>query len=207
MAGSDNGRSFAAALQDKNLHLAVVTEDESRWIHRGNPYLQEPGKYVPNGLRTGEWVVLNEQGHIYQLTARNTGKNRFQLEKFMAPLDRKDFQGIEATREDLYARATEREILRQAFRDLSSVGLLPKGKKPDRGRSLDGRHEIASVARVLDRATATLAGSSLNVVADALDSLFAPAPTPEQKLDAEIAQHDREAQAQRRRQRESERER
>ncbi len=131
---SDNASSFAASLKEKNLHLAVVTPDESHWIHRGNPYLQEPGKYVPKSLDAGEFVVLNERGHIYQLNVRNTGKTRAEVEAFMGTLDRKEFQGIDATRKTIQTRADEREILRQAFRDVSSAGLLRHDRKPRLGR-------------------------------------------------------------------------
>jgi len=187
---SDNASSFASALKEKNLDLAVVTPDESRWIHRGNPYLQEPGKYVPRSLEAGEFVVLNERGHLYQLNVRNTGKTRAEVEAFMGTLDRKEFQGIDTTRNAIQARGDEREIMRRAFRDASSVGLLRRDRKPMLGR-IRAERTKDTPRDSLDGASLRVVGKILDVASTAFESLISPVLTPEQKRDAKIAVHER----------------
>lgn len=187
---SDNASSFTAALKEKNLDLAVVTPDESRWIHRGNPYLREPGKYVPKSLEAGEFVVLNERGHIYQLNGRNTGKTRAEVAAFMGTLDKKEFQGIDAARKTIQARADEREIMRQAFRDASSLGLLRRDRKPMLGRIRAGRTKDTP-RDSLDGASLRVVGKILDVASTAFESLISPVLTPEQKRDAKAAVHER----------------
>ena len=194
MNSSDNARSFAAALKDKNLQLAVVTPAEARWIHAGNPYLQEPGKFAPKSLAPGEVVVLTGQGHLYQLNARNTGKTRAQIESFMAPLERKDYQGVDATRLFLQARAELRDIKRQAFRDASAIGLL---KRPAEraGRGGGRLPSLGKAAGIAAKIPTRAVGKTLDFVAAAFESLLVPQLTPEQKREAQITAREREAEA------------
>jgi len=187
---SDDARSFKAGLEEKRLYMAVVTPDEARWIQRGNPYLQEPGKFAPRSLEAGEFVVLNEQGHIYQLNLRNTGKKRAEVEAFLGTLDRKELEGVDAARKTIQSRADEREILRQAFRDISSVGLLHRERKVKDGL-VQAERTKDTPRDSLDVSSLRVVGKILDVAASAFESLLSPVLTPEQKRDAAIASHER----------------
>jgi hypothetical protein len=57
------------------------------------------GHFLRAPKREGEVVAVTYQGHVYQLSERNTGKSREDMEAFLEPLDRRHLLGVEATKE------------------------------------------------------------------------------------------------------------
>jgi hypothetical protein len=100
MQRSDNVQAFAAALQEKGLHLSAVTEQEARQSHISAAYPKAIGNFVPE-YSAGQILVVTGRGQVYPLNRRTTGKNRDEIEAFLAPLDRDQLQGIEATKQQI----------------------------------------------------------------------------------------------------------
>ncbi len=104
---SDNAKAFAAALDHGRIALAVVNEEEAQRSRIAAAYPKAIGHFVPE-YRAGEIVAVTEQGQVYQFNRRNTGMERKEIEAFLAPLDRSQLQGIEATKETQHHQLCER---------------------------------------------------------------------------------------------------
>jgi hypothetical protein len=126
---TNDAQAFAEALVEKRLELARVTKDEARASAIDEARASREGRYAP-GLRKGEYVVVTEQTQVYRLTPRTTGESFPDTQKFMSSLDTKTLRGVEPTKQAMQGRAEQREIERQAFRDLSAVGLLKREGHP-----------------------------------------------------------------------------
>jgi hypothetical protein len=131
---SKDAPAFAAALAEEGLHVACVTKDDARASAIEEARAQREGRYAP-ALREAEYVVVTEQAEICRLTPRMTGESFRDTQEFMASLDPKTVLGVEATKQRMQDLADTREIERQAFRDLSAVGLLKRqDDAPNRDR-------------------------------------------------------------------------
>jgi hypothetical protein len=168
---SDNARAFAAALGEHGISLAAVTKDEADRSHRQAEFAKAVGNFALR-YREGEIVAVGPQGRVYQLNERTTGEKPANIEKFLATLDRSQLNGIEATRHAIQDRGELREIERQAFRDLSGIGLLTQetdraaGRKdPKRGRERDV--SAAPLKGAAGRAVETIA----NIAGEAIEML------------------------------------
>jgi hypothetical protein len=104
---SDNAKAFVAALDHSRIALAAVTEEEANRSHIAAAYPKAIGRFASE-YRAGEIVAVTEQGQVYQFSRRNTGMERKEIEVFLAPLDRSQLQGIEATKESQHQRLCER---------------------------------------------------------------------------------------------------
>ncbi len=170
---ASHGRDFAARLESHGMVLASVTKEEADQSYREAIFAKAVGNFAPV-YREGETVVVTENERVYKLNERTTGDNRAGVDKFLARLDRAGMQGIAATKQALIERADQREIERQAFRDLSAVGLLDRNEKPARQNT--GRDLAAPALR-------SIAGKTFDAVANAVAEVFelfgATAMTPE----------------------------
>jgi hypothetical protein len=119
------------------------------------------------------------------------------VERFLTNLDRSQLLGIEATKQMLLERAELREIERQAFRDLSAVGVLKEGlTTPELGQGvmnlLWGANSAieASARTIAAELAAGAADMAANVAGEAIemlgDMIGATAMTPE-RIEAAIA--------------------
>jgi hypothetical protein len=102
---SDNAQSFVQALEQQGIHLAAVTAAEAKRSQADRDAAAEPGggpAYQP-----GEFVAVGPLGQFYALDRNTTGQEPTGPRKFLAPLDRSQFQGIEATQEQLALRAEQ----------------------------------------------------------------------------------------------------
>jgi hypothetical protein len=208
---SDSARAFVAALQERNIEIGLVTREDitSSEIHRFYAAdLNTPRNAIPPKLREGDYVAITDDARIYNLNTRTTGDSAERVQKFMATLDRKEFQGVGAVLKTVQERAELRDIERQAFRDLSA-GEMKRAKDPrPAGRlprtALTGKSAAGNIKGGLHKSVAALEkvgglaasmGKAFDVVGGMLESLAAPKLTPEQIRDGEKAKDRREAAA------------
>ena len=189
-------RKFAAALEPK-AQLACVTKEEADRSHREAAFAKAIGRFVPV-YRAGQIVVIKEPGllyrrndeivetgRVYRLDRRTTGEDDpARLKEFLARIDRKQLQGIDATKEKLNMRAAERADRWNAIR----LENAQRGRRHPRTFS-DGKGVPAPLKTISGRAVA----KTLDTVGDLLASFLAPKLTPEQKLEGERSERRRTA--------------
>ncbi len=81
-----SGESFAAALEDRGLTLAVVSAEEARASERVSAFARELERYAPR-FAEGELVVLDPWGGAYRLNQRTTGDTRDEIDKDLVTVD------------------------------------------------------------------------------------------------------------------------
>ena len=205
-AGRDP-QQFAAALEEKGIHLAVVSKDEAAQSHRNLSFSRQLGNVAPR-YREGEIVAVTETGRVYQLDRRTTGEDKRRIETFLKPLDLSQLQGIEATKEMLKARVEGRTTEVQAFREMlrdtnaaarfSRATERPKYMPRNRGRSvgvvLDAAFNApAKALRALGPLSKLASGPAK--LAEGFLTMFDPVLTPEQQKEKQIANRERDASA------------
>jgi hypothetical protein len=211
---SDNARAFAAALEQQGISLAVVTKTEADRSHRRAEFARATGDFAPR-YREGEIVAVAEPGlayrdgqiedpRVYRLSKATTGEERWKIEAFLKPLDRSPLQGIDATKELVKARAEQRILEIQGFRDLlSEVKNHERLRKAQEGirispvRAGDLRPSLASSLRVAEKSVSPafkLLGAA-GKLADGFFELIDPVLTPALKREKEIVARTREAEA------------
>jgi hypothetical protein len=194
---SDNARSFVRALEERDIAVAVVTREDVTNSQIDRFYATSLTPVTPPKLREGDFVAVAGNGRVYNLNQRTTGESAERIQKFMATLDRKEFQGVYAALNNVQERAALRDIERQAFRDLSAGKLKPEidprptGRLGRKMRSNDD-NAMKSPAAAGKKAARSL-GKVLDAVGGAVESLFAPTLTPAQIREGEIAKDQREA--------------
>ncbi len=118
---SDSGKSFAAALDERGLMLAVVNGQEAYRSERVSAFAQAIGSYAPR-YREGELVVLNAYGNAYPINQRTTGTPSAEIDKYLATVDRGSLLNMDQTRD--LARHEGRETFlaaKQAARPLTKI--------------------------------------------------------------------------------------
>ena len=197
---SDNARAFVAALQEKDIAIALVTREDVAQSEIDHAYATDIKPAPTPKLREGDYVAVTDEGHVYNLNKRTTGESAERVQKFMAPLDRKEFQGVYAALNSVQERGALLDIERQAFRDLSAGALKqPKDAQPAKRpgqtiRSSDRSLEnLFSLTGTSGNTVARSVGKTLDVAATAFESLFQL--TPEQIHEGEKSALRREAEA------------
>lgn len=191
---SENVRVFAHKLEKDGIALASVTKEDADQSFRVAAFARATGHYAPI-YRPGEIVVVTLEGQVFQLNRRTTGKGPAVIEEFLKPLDRAQLKGIEATKAIQVQRHEERNAEIQGFRDA-----LREMKSAE-------RMEKATNIRVKTRQTGAGRGpqpikvasgalGAIAKVAGGLIGIFDPELTPAQKIEARIAQAERDADAQ-----------
>lgn len=188
---------FAGMLESK-AHLACVTKEEADRSHREAAFAKEIGRFAPV-YKEGEIVLVKEPGNlyrrgeeivepqrVYRIDKRTTGRDPRAIETFLAPLDRKQLQGIDATKERLNSRTADRTEYWEAIR------LENAQRRKDGAPALDNTIRIAPVLGAAERISGK-ALKTLDVVANTVESLFAPILTPEQKREAAQTARERAA--------------
>jgi hypothetical protein len=208
---SDNARAFVAALHDRNIDVALVTREDVTKSESDRFYAAEhntPRFAIPPKLREGDYVAVADNGQIFNLNYRTTGDKADRVQKFMATLDRKEFQSVVVVLKAVQERAELRDIERQAFRDLSAgemkrekdgrpTGRLPRPAltaKSAASNLKQGLHKsVAAVAKTASIAASF--GKVFETVGNLVEAIAAPKLTPEQIVDAAKAKDRREAEA------------
>ena len=198
---SHNALAFTVALDKHGISLAAVTKEEADQSHRRAAFAKEVGNVAPH-YREGEIVAITESGRVYSLNQRTTGEDQARIGRFLKPLDRSQFQGIEATKETLKARVEHRNIEVQSFRDLlrdtKNAERMERagqanGKAPKMGSR--GKGQPIKVASSIGIAVVNGALKGAEKIADGLLGMFDPVLTPAQKAEGELASREREADA------------
>jgi hypothetical protein len=195
---SDGTKAFVAALEDNGMMLARVTEDEARASEIDSRDAKMVGKFLPT-YKEGEIVVVTDTARVYHLSSHTTGAELRDIQKLTAVLDPKMLESIGSATTIMQERADLHEIERQAFRDLSSVGVLKRGKDQKPGREI-----IKDVSmQPLKSQASKIAGQALEGAADLLggligalgDAFGATELTPERILAMAEAREEADAQA------------
>ncbi len=201
---SDSPRAFAAALEEKRMALAVVTKEEADRSHRQASFAKEMGNYAPR-YREGEIVVVREPGptyrqngqpteprRVYQLNEYTTGHDRAAVGKFLAPLDRKPLRDIEATKRTLDDRAQKRrsEIAAAKLERATNIKPAPRTRT---GNAKDNLLKRPAAIAKAPLAALNVIAKPAELLSNAIEGLFAPILTPEQKREGEIAARERQA--------------
>ena len=197
---SDTAKAFAAAINEQGIDLAVVTKQEAARSHMDAQFAKAVGNSATR-YREGEIVAVSASGDVYRLNERTTGEGRFQVEKFLARLDRSNLQGIEATKQMMHDRAEQREAATQVFSLLNpvrsrAIDTQPTGR-PGRATLRNENYLNLSPAGPGNAAFRTVE-KIYDVAATALESLLSPTLSPQQIHDGEKAAHRREAEAEQR---------
>jgi hypothetical protein len=202
---SNNPKAFAATLDQRHVLLAAVTKEEADRSHREAAFARAVGNRAPV-YREGEIVAVTEprllrwrQGEVvegrrvYQLDKYTTGEDQAKIEKFMATLDRKQLQGIDATKEILNTRAAERG----AFWDQTRLGNAQRINPAAPTLTKDPTKAPRAVGKVAGRGVVALGGAverGISGFAGGLADMFDPPPrlTPEQLKARAEAQEERQ---------------
>jgi hypothetical protein len=202
---SPNAKGFAAELDQHNILLAAVTKDEAERSYRQAAFARAVGNRAPV-YREGEIVAVAEPGllfrregqvterpRVFRLNKYTTGQNRVRIEESLELLDRKQLEGLDATKEKLAARSSERGARWESIRSDNARRIdrfaptRAKSSSKDRLKGADG----------LARMAEGTIGKTLDFVGTAIESLFAPQTTPEQEREAAKASRERAAEADR----------
>lgn len=197
---SDTAKAFAAAINEQGMALAVVTKQEATRSHMDAEFAKALGNHATR-YREGEIVAVSANAEVYKLNERTTGEGRFQVEKFLARLDRSNLKGVEATKQMMHDRAEQREAATQVFSLLNpvrtrAIDTQPTGR-PGRATLRNENYLNLSPAGPGNAAFRTVE-KIYDVAATALESLLSPTLSPEQIHDGEKAAHRREAEAEQR---------
>ncbi len=194
---SDSAKAFAAALDEKGIAFARVTQEEAYRSEREAEFAKAIGNKAPR-FKEGEIVILTEPRPEYRRAGQIIVPHRIHkldqslAGKFVERLANKvELQGIDATRKASDERAQQRSEDWRAIRLENATRY--KGSRGNR----DSRNGMVPQGNQLERSGFRVVGKMLDVVASALES-FSPVLTPEQKRDGQNAVNKREAAAEHR---------
>jgi len=183
---SHDGRDFAERLAMEGIVLAAATKEEADRSYREASFARAVGNFAPV-YREGEIVAITQTEHVYKMSERTTGDDRAAVEKFLARLDRTDLLGIEATKQVVRERAELHEIERQAFRDLSAVGVLDRDNDPRLGRQNVGQETSAQpIIGAAGKAIETLANLAESAIDMIGDMFGAATPMSPERIQAAV---------------------
>ena len=112
---SDSARSFAAALAEKGIALAITTKEDAEQSQSAAAAAFMKGSYAPV-YREGEILAVTDRATVYRLNERTTGSNFGDMQRYLRTLDTSTLRGIAAIKQMMHDRAAER-----GGRGLSSI--------------------------------------------------------------------------------------
>jgi hypothetical protein len=190
--GVPGKKDFAEALDEKGIMFAVVSKDEAERSHREASFAKAIGRYALR-FKEGEVVIVTEPRPEFRRGGEIIEPRRVQkldqtlAEKFVSHLDnRTQLRGIDATVELSNLRSQERRATLTEKR--MEAATRPRGFSHT--APIDAR-----VSAKAGRATRKTVGRALDAVSNALESLFAPTLTPEQKAEGNRTEQRRAAEA------------
>ncbi len=206
---SDSAKAFAAALDEKGIMFAAVTEEEAYRSEREAEFAKAVGNRAQR-FKDGEIVLVTEQQREYRRDDEMIVPSRVHridpslAYKFTKALDNRDkLQGIDATLKVSDERAQKRAAEWQKIRFENAAGrnkpisLKRVGKQASRATGSIITRGIPEAAASIGKA-AGIAGSfgkALDVIGSMVESLAAPVLTPAQIYEGEKAKDRREAEA------------
>jgi len=93
-------QEFLQNLHECGFRMARVTAEEASRSHRVAAFAKEAGRFSAQ-YGEGEFVVINDRGHVYSLNARSTGESRGEVQAYLGTLPASRILGVEATRRDI----------------------------------------------------------------------------------------------------------
>jgi hypothetical protein len=152
---SDSARSFAAALAEKGIAVAITTKEDAEKSRTAAAAAFMKGSYAPV-YREGEIVAVNDLATVYRLNESTTGSKFADMQRYLRNgLDTSTLRSIEAAKQMMHDRAAER-----GGRGLSNISGLGIHEQEilDRAERRTMTNETAASTRetqraVLDRAT------------------------------------------------------
>jgi hypothetical protein len=186
-------QEFAAALDSRGIAFARVTPDEASKSHREAQFANAVGRMAPV-YQEGEIVVVRSPGAEYLRHGEWAALPRVQkldqthAEKYLGilGLDRSKLKGIEPTKAILEASAKDRAAYWQEIRLANAQ--RRRDDAPAMGKAIRIAPVLGAAERVSGKALKTL-----DLVANAIESLVAPILTPEQKREAAQTARERAA--------------
>ena len=151
---SDSARSFAVALAEKGIAVAITTKEDAEKSRTAAAAAQEKGSYAPV-YRVGEIVAVTDRATVYRLNESTTGSKFADMQRYMRTLDTSQLRGIEAAKQMMHDRAAERGG--RGLSNISGPGIHEQ-EVLDRAERRTMENERAARTRetqrmVLDRAT------------------------------------------------------
>jgi len=192
-----SAHQFAEALDREDILLCAVTKTEADHSYRNAAFAREINRFSPK-FREGEIAAMGPDARVYKLNERTTEASREDLERFFRKVDRTQLPSLREGTEIMQERAEARQAGAQLMRVL-----YPLQPRPEFERSVaaelkrvvrDARY-VASVGIDTAARIARIPGKVLEFGAKALESLFAPILTPEQKRMGELATQERQSDA------------
>jgi hypothetical protein len=175
---SDNAQAFAAALDEKGVMFARVTNEEAERFHREAEFTKAIGRHAPR-FKEDEVVVVTEPRREYHRKGEWVKPSRFQkidqalARKFVEGLDGKVvLQSVDETLRASDYRAARRSIEREDAR-MERASDIRDYSEPQRHRAIKGKMEVAG-------STARTVGKAFDAFSNAFESLIVPKLTPEQ---------------------------
>jgi len=129
------GQEFANALEDRGLILAAVNRDD---IEREKVRTDTTEKWKE--LREGELVVINQSGHLYRLTERNTGESRKAVAERLKDIDRASLLNVKD------ARAVMDDLKQHRLDERAEHFEAERRERPLRGSAIDIRFAYRTTA-------------------------------------------------------------
>jgi hypothetical protein len=196
-ARSDSAKAFAAALDEHGIALAVPTPEEAQRSHMDASFAKEVERFSPE-YRAGEIVAVTLQGQIYKLSPRTTGKDRDQLDAFLAPFDRTHLRSITTTKESqqerLIAIRADQRIAAAQERAAHWDAIRLKNATSIRRKTRD-RAGRTPAAPNLGKAIKRTIGSAIGAIGKLADGFSLDALTPKEKYEAAKRDHANEREA------------
>ncbi len=192
-----NAKAFADELERHGIAFASATAEEAYRSHREAEFAKAIGNYAPR-FKEGEILAVTEPGLAYHRDGQWKDPPRVhkldqaRAEKYLAglSLDKKQLQGIEATKSMLDARAEQRAADREAIRHERAAAI--NDHAPQRGPRKLKATKIMSAAAELPLAAVD---KSLDIVSSLFEGIIAPKLTPQQIHQGQIATQQRNAEA------------
>jgi hypothetical protein len=190
-------QKFAEALDREDILLCAITKTEADQSFRSAAFAREINRFSPK-FGDGEIVAMGPDGRVQKLNERTTGASREDLERFFKKVDRAQLPSIREGTELMQERAEARQAGAQLMRIL-----YPIQPRPEFERSLaaelksvvrDAWH-VASVGLDTAERLGRIPGKVLEFGVKALEALFAPVLTPEQKRMGAVATQERKLDA------------
>ncbi len=97
---SQSPDGFSRNLDEAGFKLARVTKEESERSHINAAFAKEVERFTPE-YREGEFVAINQRGHVYRLNQRTTSKSWQEIDAFMRTIDSTKIQGIDDIRQQI----------------------------------------------------------------------------------------------------------
>ena len=161
-------------------------------------FAKEVGRFSPE-YRAGEVVAVTLHGDVYKLNQRTTGKNRDQLDAFLAPLDRTHLRSITSTKESqqerLIAIRADQRMAAAQERAAHWDAIRLKHATSIKRKARDRAGTAAPAAPNFGKATRRTIGSVIGALGKLADGFSLDALTPKEKYEAAKRDHANEREA------------